>query len=54
MDELLENEIQQDAWLITPFSLEILFDTNYETKPHRAAATLGIDINLIGPKPGHG
>ncbi len=52
--EQLEYEILSDAWLITPFDPGILFSSNHKQKPQDAAKTMGIDLNLIGPTPGHG
>ena len=50
----LEDEIQRDAWLVIPFDKDILFSGEHELKPTLAAAKLGVDLNLIGPTPGHG
>ena len=42
----LENELIEDAWLITPATKEILFETPYKEKATKAASQLGIDLNL--------
>lgn len=50
----LESEITTDAWLVTPFDAGILFSADHDNKPRQAAASMGVDLNLIGPRPGHG
>ena len=42
----LENELVEDAWLITPASSEILFDTPFDKMAFKAARQLGVDLNL--------
>jgi putative transcriptional regulator len=42
----LENELIEDAWLITPATREILFETPHKEKATKAASQLGIDLNL--------
>lgn len=44
----LEDEIIRDAWLVAPFSQDILFTGDPADKPHKAALQLGIDLNLVG------
>ena len=51
--EQLEHEIQQDAWLLTPTSSDVVFTEPYATRPQAAAKLLGIDLALIAPKAGH-
>ncbi|MEC7369412.1 MAG: YqgE/AlgH family protein [Pseudomonadota bacterium] len=48
----LEDEIIRDAWLVTPFSQDILFTGDAAGKPQRAAQQLGIDLNLVGQHSG--
>lgn len=50
----LEGELLADAWLVTPFDRDILYSSDHEKKPEAAARTMGIDLNLIGPRSGHG
>ena len=50
----LESEILQDVWLVTPFQNELIFTTPFEHRPEEAARSIGVDLNLISPTPGHG
>ncbi|MFT7218792.1 MAG: putative transcriptional regulator [Candidatus Azotimanducaceae bacterium] len=50
----LESEIQADVWLVTPYNHRIMFDIPFEARPIEAANTIGVDLNLISPTPGHG
>ncbi len=50
----LENEILQDVWLVTPYLHELMFTTPFEMRPEAAAQSIGVDLNLISPTPGHG
>jgi len=45
--EQLEQELVNNAWLLTPTSGRIAFNTPYEDRPKEAAGLLGIDLNLI-------
>ncbi|MCB1691596.1 MAG: YqgE/AlgH family protein [Pseudomonadales bacterium] len=49
----LEDEIATNAWLLTPANALIVFDTPFEDRTRAAAATLGVDLNLIAPSAGH-
>ena len=49
----LEQEIYANAWLTVPASPELVFDGPTETRWHRAAAAIGIDIDKIAPDAGH-
>ena len=49
----LEQEIAENAWLTVPADSAIIFDTPAELRSQAAAATLGIDINLISSSLGH-
>lgn len=49
----LEEEIGRNAWLLTPASAEIVFNTPFEERPRAAAKLLGIDLNLLSPSAGH-
>ena len=42
----LESELIEDAWLITPANKEVLFGTSVDKMAEKAAALLGIDLNL--------
>ncbi len=50
----LENEIQADVWLVTPCMGDIVFNVPFEERPGAAANSIGVDLNLISPTPGHG
>lgn len=49
----LENEILDNAWLTVPASEQILFHTPAAERWHKAALTLGININTISFETGH-
>lgn len=50
----LEKEIAEDVWLVVPYEHSVVFDTPFSERPVRAASSIGIDLNLISPNPGHG
>lgn len=50
----LEEEIKADVWLITPYNHDIIFDTPFDLRPQAAARSIGVELNLIAPTPGHG
>ncbi len=50
----LENEIQADVWLVTPCMRDIVFNVPFKERPEAAANSIGVDLNLISPTPGHG
>ena len=50
----LEAEIMADVWLVTPYDHDILFNTPFKLRPEAAAKSIGVDLNLISPQPGHG
>ncbi|HJN96769.1 MAG TPA: YqgE/AlgH family protein [Gammaproteobacteria bacterium] len=49
----LEREITENAWLTAPANLELIFSSDYASKPTAAAALLGIDLQQISPEAGH-
>ena len=49
----LEEEIQQNSWLIVPANREILFETPVEQRWDKAAKMAGIDITKISSQVGH-
>lgn len=49
----LENEIQANGWLTAPADPEILFDTDFDAKWHRALASMGIDPAMLYSDAGH-
>jgi len=49
----LEQEIADNAWLSGPADPAILFDTPDDERWMAAAATLGIDLNLLSGDAGH-
>lgn len=50
----LEQEILANAWLNTPYSKQILFDTPIDVRWRDAAGQIGIDINQLTTQAGHG
>tara|TARA_B110000503_G_scaffold87056_1_gene132395 strand:+ start:419 stop:919 length:501 start_codon:yes stop_codon:yes gene_type:complete len=50
----LEKEIQADVWLVIPYISDIVFNVPFDERPEAAAKSIGIDLNLISPIPGHG
>jgi putative transcriptional regulator len=50
----LEDEILRNVWLVTPYVSGITFSVPFEHRPEAAASSIGIDLNLIAPEPGHG
>ena len=50
----LESEIQADVWLVIPYRRDIVFNIPFEERPEAAAMSIGVDLNLISPTPGHG
>jgi putative transcriptional regulator len=53
-DGQLEKEIQADVWLVIPYMCDIVFNVPFDERPEAAANSIGIDLNLISPTPGHG
>ncbi|MEL7525736.1 MAG: YqgE/AlgH family protein [Pseudomonadota bacterium] len=49
----LENEIQANGWLTAPADPEILFDTDFGAKWHRALGSMGIDPAMLYTDAGH-
>ncbi len=49
----LEEELAANAWLTCPAQSHVLFEVPYEQRINAAAATLGIDFNLIVSQAGH-
>lgn len=49
----LDREIQENAWLSAPSSVDLLFDTQHDTKWRRAMAILKIDPILLSGTAGH-
>jgi putative transcriptional regulator len=49
----LEDEMADNAWLSCPADAEIIFEVPLAERVNRAAASLGIDFNLIGGAAGH-
>ena len=51
--EQLEQELAQTIWLLTPTDADIVFTTPMAERRSRAAAILGVDLNLINRAAGH-
>jgi putative transcriptional regulator len=49
----LEQELMENAWLNCPAEPAVLFDTPFDERVVRAAASLGIDFNLLSGQAGH-
>lgn len=49
----LESEIADNSWLTLPADADILFRTPVKQRFEAAAATLGIDMNLLTTQAGH-
>ncbi|MFT5577483.1 MAG: putative transcriptional regulator [Paraglaciecola psychrophila] len=49
----LEQELAENAWLTTPATSDIIFNTPIEERAEAAAATLGINLARIAPQAGH-
>jgi putative transcriptional regulator len=50
----LEKELAQNSWICCPFDADIVFNMPPEVRFQAATDSLGIDINLISTKIGHG
>lgn len=49
----LEQELSANAWLSCPANLDIMFHTPAEERLQAAAATMGINLNLLTSQSGH-
>lgn len=49
----LDREMQENAWLSAPCTVDLLFDANHDTKWRRAMAILKIDPLLLSGSAGH-
>jgi putative transcriptional regulator len=49
----LDREMQENAWLTAPATLDLLFDRNHDTKWRRAMAQLKVDPLLLSGTAGH-
>lgn len=49
----LETELIDNVWLSCPAQPHILFDLPPEQRLHAAAASLGVDLNLVSNQVGH-
>ena len=49
----LEEELGENCWLTLPSDISILFDEPFDRKASMAAATLGIDLDLLTSRAGH-
>ena len=50
----LEQEILANAWLNTPYSKNVLFDTPIKMRWQKAGEQIGVDINQLTTQAGHG
>jgi putative transcriptional regulator len=51
-DGQLEEELADNVWLVAEPDLDLLFDTDFETKWARALATLGVDAAMLSAQTG--
>lgn len=49
----LEKELAENTWLSCPADLDILFDSKAEERLEKAAALLGINLDLLTSQSGH-
>lgn len=49
----LEQEIKENVWLTCPADNSLIFNTPYDECWQAAAASLGVDVNLLGVQAGH-
>jgi putative transcriptional regulator len=49
----LEQELIDNAWLVAPLDMKILFDVPYELRWRRAAASIGVDLDRLSGDSGH-
>ena len=49
----LEAEVAQNSWLTVPADTDIIFCTPHDERLSKAAAKIGVDMNLISIDPGH-
>lgn len=49
----LEQELIDNAWLIAPLDIKIVFDVPYELRWRRAAASIGVDLDRLSGDSGH-
>ncbi|MGK9066842.1 YqgE/AlgH family protein [Stutzerimonas chloritidismutans] len=49
----LESELASNVWLSCPAQAHILFDLPFEQRLSAAAASLGVDLNLLSSQVGH-
>jgi putative transcriptional regulator len=49
----LENEIQQNGWLLVNADEKLVFDGNLDAKWERALGKLGIDVRMLSSDAGH-
>lgn len=52
-DGQLEQEINENSWLMTGSKRDLLFDCPYYARWENAAKSLGVDINLLSREAGH-
>ena len=50
----LESELGENIWMMAPSDTEILFHCPYVERAAKAAEKLGVDLNLMSSRPGHG
>jgi putative transcriptional regulator len=49
----LEQELAENSWLTLPADSDIIFTTPWQRRLSKAAASLGVDMNLISGQAGH-
>lgn len=49
----LKQEIEAGDWLLSPADSQLIFDTPYEQRWHKAAAKLGVRLDFLSDEIGH-
>lgn len=49
----LEEELAQNSWLTIPADAAIIFDTDCSQRAEAAAASIGLDLDMLSPDAGH-
>lgn len=49
----LEQEMQQNAWIVAPFAADLLFDMPFEERWEAAAAMVGVNFDKFSTRTGH-
>lgn len=50
----LEQEVRDTNWLVCPFAEKLIYDVPYKDRWYEAGLTMGVDMNHLITRPGHG